>query len=266
VVDISGETTDRKTATPSEMRDLVASLRTDDPSWFQFDGGRVSPKDLAIMLTPHVSETRRANIEAVLDRRTENVAVVVEGMVDLGNVSAVMRTADGFGVQKVHAIDTATKYKRSKRITQGADKWVDRYRWESTKECFDQLRKDGYRIVAADVGDGAAPAWDTDLTRRCALVFGNELEGLTTEARHGADEVITVPMGGFTESFNISVAAAVVLYEVMGQRRKRNASQGDLSVEARDRIRAVWYAKSVSNVRALVEHKLANDQPSNGTR
>jgi tRNA (guanosine-2'-O-)-methyltransferase len=248
------------------MRDLVASLRTDDPSWFQFEAGIVSPNDLTAMLAPHVSQARRANIEAVLDRRTENVAVVVEGMVDLGNVSAVMRTADGFGVQKLHAIDTATKFKRSKRITRGADKWVDRYRWESTDQCFDQLRNDGYRIIVADVSEGATPAWDTDFAQRCALVFGNELEGLSVDARQGADEVITVPMGGFTESFNISVAAALVLYEVMGQRRRRNASLGDLAPEARDRIRAVWYAKSVSNVRALVEHKLANDQPSNGTR
>lgn len=135
------------------------------------------------------------------------------------------------------------------------------YRWDTTEQCFDYLRQEGYRIVVADLGEVATAAWDVDLTGRCAVVFGNELEGLTDAAREGADAVVTVPMSGFTESFNISVAAALVLYEVMNQHRMHNGSHGDLSPESRDRIRAVWYAKSVSNVRALVEHKLATSDP-----
>lgn len=251
-----------KHATPSEMRDMVAGMRTDDPFWFQYDSGTVSAAELTALLTEHLSEARRATIERVLDGRTENVAVVVEGMVDIGNVSAILRTADGFGIQRVHAIDTADKYKRSKRTTRGADKWIDRFRWTTTEECYSQLRTDGYRIVAADVGDETVEIADVDLTDRCAVVFGNELDGLSDAARAGADALVTVPMSGFAESFNISVAASVVLYEIHRQRVARNGASGDLSAEARERIRAVWYAKTVTNPRTIVEHKLSGGQPS----
>ena len=251
-----------KVATPREMRDMVAGMRTDDSFWFEYDSGTVSPEQLTALLSEHLSGTRRAVIESVLDSRTENVAVVVEGMVDVGNVSAILRTADGFGIQRVHAIDSAGKYKRSKRTTKGADKWVDRYRWDTTEECFSHLRSDGYRIVAADVGDGAVPISETDMTGRCAVVFGNELEGLSAAARNEADAVVTVPMEGFAESFNISVAAAVALYEVHRQRVGRYGSSGDLSDDARSRIRAVWYAKTVTNSKIVVEHKLSDGQPS----
>jgi tRNA (guanosine-2'-O-)-methyltransferase len=258
--------TERKTATAAEMRDLVAATRTDDDSWFTYGDRMLSANQLCDLLGPHISEPRKQTMERVLDDRTESVAVVVEGMVDLGNVSAVMRTADGFGIQRIHSIDTADKYKRSKRTTQGADKWVDRYRWESTEDCYEHLSDDGYRIVVADVGDGATPLSQADLTDRCALVFGNELDGLSHVARTGAESRVTIPMGGFTESFNISVAAAIVLYETWRQRTDRFGAMGDLSPEVRDRIRAVWYAKSVPNMRPVVEHKLSTGQPSKGIR
>jgi tRNA (guanosine-2'-O-)-methyltransferase len=248
---------DRKTATAAEMRDLVAATRTDDESWFTFGDRQLTPNELRDLLGPHLSDPRKETMERVLDDRTESVAVVIEGMVDLGNVSAVMRTADGFGIQRIHSVDTAEKYKRSKRTTQGADKWVDRYRWESTHDCYSHLVAHGYRIVAADIGEQAVPLSHVDLTDRCALVFGNELEGLSGLARERADARVTIPMGGFTESFNISVAAAIVLYETWRQRTARFGAMGDLTPETRDRIRAVWYAKSVPNMRSVVEHKLA---------
>lgn len=249
---------DRKTATAAEMRDLVAATRTDDDSWFTFGDRMLSPNELRDLLAPHLSDRRKKTLETVLDGRTESVAVVVEGMVDLGNISAVMRTADGFGIQRVHAVDTADKYKRSKRTSQGADKWIDRYRWETTEACFDHLRSGGYKIIVADVGVASRPLGETDLTERCAIVFGNELEGLSDAARGQADEKVTIPMAGFTESFNISVAAAIVMYETWLQRTARFGAMGDLSPAVKDRIRAVWFAKSVPNMRSVVEHKLTN--------
>jgi len=251
-----------KVATPREMRDMVAGMRTDDPSWFEYDSGTVSPAELTALLSDHLLPARRDAIESVLTGRTENVAVVIEGMVDVGNVSAILRTADGFGIQRVHAVDNAGKYKRSKRTTRGADKWVDKYRWETTEECFSNLRSDGYRIVVADVGASSQPISELDLTDRCAIVFGNELDGLSAAARAGADASVTVPMEGFAESFNISVAAAIALYEIHRQRMSKRGVSGDLSPEAKDRIRAVWYAKTVTNARVVVEHKLSGSQPS----
>jgi tRNA (guanosine-2'-O-)-methyltransferase len=240
-----------------EMFELVHGRRTDDPDWFRFGGTGVSAPDIVSILAPQMSESRKDTIERVLAKRTDNLTVVVEGMVDLGNVSAVMRTADGFGVHSVHAIDTADAYKRSRRTTRGTDKWIDRYRWENVGSCLDSLRSRGYRIIVADVGEGAVPVGDLDLTQRSALVFGNELEGVSDAARAMADATVTIQMAGFADSFNISVAAAIILYEAQRQRMDRFGRTGDLSTSDIARIRAVWYLKSVRESRLHIERALA---------
>ncbi|MFV1999804.1 MAG: TrmH family RNA methyltransferase [Acidimicrobiia bacterium] len=237
------------------MFELVHGRPTDDPTWFQFGDRQISPNDVVALLGPRISESRRATIDDVLRQRTDNLTVVVEGMVDLGNVSAVMRSADGFGVQSIHAIDTANVYKRSRRTTRGTDKWLDRYRWDDPEACFAHLRGAGYSIVIAEPGDGT-PVYDVDLSHRIALVFGNELEGLSDVARRFADVTTTIPMSGFGESFNISVAASVILSEVVRQRTERFGSNGDLNEETTNRIRAVWYMKSVREARLFLERAI----------
>lgn len=257
-----------KVATPADMRALVTGTRSDDPWWFSYDDQELEPADLTRILGPRITDARKARIEEVLTQRISSLVVVIEGMVDVGNVAAVMRTADGFGIQQFHTIDTAGDYKRSRRTTQGADKWIDRYRWETTPECYRHLHTDGYTIVATTLADDAIPYDAYDWTSPTAVVFGNELDGLTKEAVAGADVRVKIPMRGFTESFNISVAAAVTLSHAVRTRVEANGSAGDLDVAARDRLRAVWYAKSVPNVRSFVRHSLANPdgQPSNGMR
>ena len=228
-----------------EMFELVHGRRSDDPEWFRFGDTVVEPEDIVSLLSPQMSTSRKNSVERVLVNRTNNLTVVVEGMVDLGNVSAVMRTADGFGVQSVHAIDTADVCKRSRRTTLGTDKWIDRFRWADTQTCFDHLWAQRYRIVVADILDEAIPLGDVDLAQRCAFVFGNELEGVSEDARQMADVAVTIPMAGFADSFNISVAASATLHEAQRQRKLRFGTTGDLDESDMDRIRAVWYMKSV---------------------
>jgi tRNA (guanosine-2'-O-)-methyltransferase len=248
-----------------EMFELVHGRRTDDPDWFQFGDTVVDPAYIVSILASQMSASRKDTVERVLANRTDNLTVVVEGMVDLGNVSAVMRTADGFGVQSVHAIDTADVYKRSRRTTRGTDKWIDRYRWVDTPSCFEHLRAAGYRIVVADIAEGSVPLHDLDLTKRSAFVFGNELEGVSDIARKGADVAVTIPMAGFADSFNISVAAAVTLYEAQRQRSHRFGETGDLSPADIARIRAVWYLKSVRESHRHIERALADSDGAPGT-
>jgi tRNA (guanosine-2'-O-)-methyltransferase len=247
-----------------EMFDLVHGRRTDDPEWFRFADAVIAPDVIVSILAPQISASRKDTVERVLANRTDNLTVVVEGMIDLGNVSAVMRSADGFGVQSVHAIDTADVYKRSRRTTRGTDKWIDRYRWEDVASCFGYLQSAGYRIVVADIADGAVPISEVDLTQRSAFVFGNELEGVSEVARSLADVSVTIPMAGFADSFNISVAAAVTLYEAQRQRTHRFGRNGDLSDSDTARIRAVWYMKSVRESRLHIERALASGYGSTG--
>ncbi|MDJ0791176.1 MAG: RNA methyltransferase [Acidimicrobiia bacterium] len=254
-----------KVASPHEMFELVTGRRSDDPSWFRFDEVELSPADIETLLGPLLTDERRSQFDRVLAERTDNATVVVEGMVDLGNVGAVMRSADGFGIQSVHAVDTADAYKRSRRTSQGADKWLDRWRWPSPGECVDHLHSQGYRVIATDLQAGAIPVDELDLTGRIAVVFGNELDGISEAMRSLADERMVIPMAGFAESFNISVAAAVTLHEVHRQRVARYGRNGDLEDTQRRRIRAVWYMKSVRESSRIVRRALADGYEPAGT-
>lgn len=243
-------------ATPEEMRALIAGRRTDDPTWFEYGGEVLEPLRIVEFLTDHLTERRRSEIERVLDNRTLEVAVVVDGMVDLGNVSAIMRSAEAFGIQTVHAVDTSSTFKRSRRTTRGADKWIDRYRWEDSESCLASLRCDGYRVLLADASPNAVPLTEEDLTDRVAIVFGNERDGVSNVTRNNVDGLLRVPMEGFVESLNVSVAASIVLHEVHRQRVARYGRNGDLSLGDRDRMRAVWYLKSVRESETIVQRRV----------
>lgn len=245
-------------ATPEEMRALIAGRRTDDPTWFVYGDATVDPATIIDILSPHIEGRRRDEMETVLDGRTLNVSVVVDGMVDLGNVSAIMRSAEAFGVQTIHAVDTSNAYKRSRRTTRGADKWLDRYRWEDPAACLMKLRQDGFTLLLADATSDAMALSRADLTGRVAWVFGNERDGVSRETRSLINDTIQIPMGGFVESLNVSVAASIMLHETHRQRVERFGGSGDLAEVDRERIRAVWYLKSVRESELMVLRALTD--------
>jgi tRNA (guanosine-2'-O-)-methyltransferase len=203
------------------------------------------------MLSPFVSDERKARIDRVISRRTNTVVPVVEGVYDMGNVSAVMRSAEALGYQSVHVVESAEQLKTSSRTTQGADKWLDVRRWKTTKECLADLKEKGYRIVVTHL-EAAKPIDQVDFTRPTALVFGNEAHGISSEMLSGADERCIIPMLGFVESFNISVAAAVALYHAYQQRVDRLGAQGDLGDQALLRLKAEFYFRSVKEPESII--------------
>lgn len=232
-------------------------LTSFDPSWFRYGESVLEPGEIVTILRPHLSADRIARIDDVLDDRTYNLAVVVDGMVDTGNVSAVMRSADAFGVQAFHAVDRAGSYKHSKRTAQGARKWVDRWVWREAGEAIEALREQDYRLVVADLDPDAKPVGEADLSRRSALIFGNEFAGVSDEFRAAADEVVAIGMSGFAQSLNISVAAAICLYEARRCRLERLGVHGDLRASDRERLQAVFTVKSVNHSRKIIERALA---------
>lgn len=232
-------------------------LTSFDPSWFRYGESVLEPGEIVAFLRPHLSADRIARIDEVLDNRTYNLAVVVDGIVDTGNVSAVMRSADAFGVQAFHAVDRAGSYKHSKRTAQGARKWVDRWVWREPGEAIEELRKQKYRLVVADLDPEATPVGQADLSERSALIFGNELAGLSDEFRATADDAVAITMSGFAQSLNISVAAAICLYEARRCRLERLGSHGDLTAADRERLQAVFTIKSVRHSRRIIERALA---------
>lgn len=211
----------------------------------------------AEVLAPWVSEARRARIEAVLRERTRTVVPVCEGIYDQGNINAVLRSAESLGFQSVHVIETQERFKRSNRVASGADKWLDVHRHAGLQAGLSSLRAQGYQILATALSDRARPLAEFDFTRRTAIVFGNEKEGASPELLREADAHVIIPMVGFTQSFNISVAAALALYHVQQDRLRRQGFHGDLSVEERERLRVLFYARSIPQPERLLHRILA---------
>ncbi len=239
------------------QRLLVKGPRTSfDVSWFRHGDRVLTPAEIVEILRPFLTEERIARIDEVLAERTYNLTVVVEGLVDSGNVSAVMRTAEAFGVQSFHAVDTATSYKHSRRTSQGAEKWLDRYRWNTAEDCVAALQATGHRIVAAHLDDGAVPIASVDFSMPTALVLGNELGGLSPALVAAADVTAMIPISGFVQSFNISVAAALCLLRARDDRVERLGRHGDLLPADLERLRAVFAMKSVRHHRQVIARAL----------
>lgn len=153
--------------------------------------------------------------------RRKDLALVLENLHEELNISAIIRSAEGFGVGKIFVIHPEGKTpKLSRNTSSGAAKWMEVSFLTSTKECVVALKKEGYKLVGALVDPSAKPLWQADLSGKVAIVMGSEAPGLTEETTKLVDENIYIPMYGLTESFNVSVATAIFLYEAVRQKEK----------------------------------------------
>lgn len=165
------------------------------------------------------SPRRLERVQSVLGHRQPGLTVVMENIHDPHNVSAVFRTCDAVGVLRVELLYTNEAFPSiGKKSSSSANKWLERRKHTSVEECFRTLHEEGYRILSTRLTERARSLYDLDLTGNVAFVFGNEHRGVSTSAAALADENIQIPMMGMIESLNVSVAAAVCLYEAMRQR------------------------------------------------
>lgn len=211
---------------------------------FDLDGSVYTAAQVVQGLAPCLTDERRARMAAIAADRTRAIVPVVEGLYDRGNISAVIRSAEGLGYQAVHVIDNSKHFKEARRVTQGAEKWTDIIEWPDTAPCVAELRRQGYQIAVAHLED-AMPLRDLDPTTPTAIVFGNEHAGPSKEMLAAADARVIVPMSGFTQSFNISVAAAICLYGLREQRIARLGRHGDLTPQQQLELTAAFYLRSV---------------------
>ena len=165
------------------------------------------------------SDNKRALFDRLAPLRTRHIAVVLEDIYQSHNAAAVLRSCDCFGVQDVHVVETNNPFNPAGDVAVGSSKWVDYYKHPDIKETYSYLHGHGYRIVATLPHENDTMIGDLDLSQPVALVFGTELTGLTQEAIDGADAYVKVPMYGFTESFNISVCAALSLFSLTERMR-----------------------------------------------
>jgi tRNA (guanosine-2'-O-)-methyltransferase len=207
---------------------------------------------LVSYLESFVSEDRLKRFEEVLNWRTRYVTVAMEDVYHLHNASAVIRSADIFGIQDVHVIERRFGKRLDKKIALGAQKWTDIYRYKTTEECLASLRKSGYRIYATTPRQDAPSLEDMALKGKMAFLFGAEKEGLSDTALAEADELIHIPMVGFTESLNVSVAAAIVLHRVTSLLRTSTADWR-LTQEEQRAKKIEWIKKSIKNLDKIID-------------
>ncbi|NUN06225.1 MAG: RNA methyltransferase [Bdellovibrio sp.] len=193
---------------------------------------------------PLLTPERREKIERVVGLRNFDTAVVLESIYDRGNVSAVMRSAEGLGFGNFHVIETQEKFKESARVTQGADKWVEIKKWKQTTDCVRTLKKQGYKICVTHLDAKSKPLHEIDFSGKVALVLGNEKDGVSAEMIAAADETIIIPMTGFVQSFNISVAGALSLYHISQDRLKKRGSNASLNEQEQGILRAHYYMRT----------------------
>jgi len=181
-------------------------------------------EELLAYLLGFITENKRNKFEKIIKYRTRYLSVVLEDIYQPHNASAVLRTCDCFGIQDVHIIENKNKYDVNPDVALGSSKWLTMIKHneneENTIETFNKLKNQGYKIVATSPHKDQFMLDELPLDQKTALVFGTELNGLSDVALENSDYFVKIPMYGFTESFNISVSAALSLHYLTEKLRK----------------------------------------------
>jgi tRNA (guanosine-2'-O-)-methyltransferase len=212
-----------------------------------------SDRQLFDYLLTFLTADRQARFAEVLSQRTRRITVVLEDFYGTHNIGAVLRTCDAFGIQDVHVIEDEHEFEHVPEIALGSQKWLTIHRHGAPNprlRCVTALRQAGYRLLAVTPHADAQPPEEVDVAQPCALVFGTEKDGLTDEILSLADGAVRIPMCGFVESLNVSVAAAICVYPIV-QRLRRGPHDWGLTDAERETLLFDWVRKSVPHVESL---------------
>lgn len=216
------------------------------------------------VLAPYLTDARKARVEQALAGRVGSVQIAVEDPFDPHNAAAVVRTSEGLGLSTVHLVRPSKKIKSAHGVTMGSHRWIDVVEHRDTTAFLATVKASGAMVAGAFV-DGEASLAEVaalDPHRPLVLLLGNEHAGLGAEARLGCDVRFRVPIWGMVESYNVSVCAALCLWEVLASRRRAWGRDGDASLAEVERRRALSYAYSVDPRLAsgmlspLIEHDI----------
>ncbi len=205
-------------------------------------------REQATWLSQFVTEARMRRFTEVVGRRTRYLTIVLEDIFQPHNTSAVLRSCDCFGVQDVHIIENRNHYRVNPDVALGASNWLTLHRYnhpeDNTIACLEKLKRQGYRLVATTPHENEHTPEDLPLDQKTALLFGTELHGLSGVALEMADEYVRIPMTGFTESLNISVSAATLLY-VLTRRLHLSTIPWELSEPDQDEVLLSFLTNSI---------------------
>lgn len=211
-------------------------------------------------LSQFVTDERRARLQEVLANRTRHITVVLEDLYQTQNISAVMRSCECYGIQDAYIVENRNEFEVHKDISMGADKWLSLHHYphaeHNMKACIDDLHAKGYTVVATLPDEKKTTINDLPIDRKTAFLFGTELTGLSEEAVQYADCNALIPMYGFTESFNISNSAAIILSN-FSERVRHSDINWHLSSEEEKDLYFEWLQKSMRDAEGVIRHYLA---------
>lgn len=217
-------------------------------------------KKLLQYLSNFISDHKQRLFNEIIEDRTRYVTVVLEDIYQPHNASAVLRSCDCFGIQDVHIIENKNQYNVNKQVALGASKWLSLYKYNeeenNTLNCINSLKEKGYKIIATTPHKESYSLPELPLDEKIALMFGTEKDGLTDLALQNADAYLKIPMYGFTESFNISVSAALCLYEVSQKLREIPQEKWKLTKSEKEEIKYNWVKKVVKKAELIEQEYL----------
>lgn len=208
-------------------------------------------------LMEHLTPSRRQQINAVAALRTRHLTLALEDVYQSHNAAAVVRSCDCFGIQDVHVIENRNALKLDNTtVSKGADKWLDFHhynqpRQDNTSACIHALKKCGYRIAATTLRKKSIALEALPLDEPVAILIGTELKGLTDIACDLADSFIQLPMYGFTQSFNLSVTAALCLNALTHRLRQSKVDWRMSAQELRD-LKLSWLHKCLKQSEVII--------------
>lgn len=181
-----------------------------------------------------MTEERLKKIEDVVRKRQTDLTVILNNVHDPHNLGAVLRTCDSVGISEIYVLYTEDRNSEEnlllgKKAAASARKWVDVFLYTDVKKCFEHIRSKYDRILGTHLGVDSISVYDIDFTSPVALVFGNEHLGIDTEVLNYLDGNFIIPQVGMVQSLNISVSAAISLYEALRQREKAGKYDSDFN-------------------------------------
>lgn len=218
-------------------------------------------------LSGFLTPKRNALYNKVLEMRTKHITIVLEDIFQPQNASAVLRTCDCFGIQDVHIIENRNEFQVDTEVALGSSKWISINKYNEAENnslnAIRQLKQKGYRIVATTPHNNDQELPDFDIAKgKTALVFGSELPGITDTILNEADEFLKIPMFGFTESFNISVSAAIILHHLTHKMRQTEGLQWKLTQEEKDEIKREWIRHTIKKSELIEKRFLEENEDS----
>ena len=236
-------------------------MRHDSDDVFELTGPPALTRpyeDVIRTLSPMVTAARMGRIEAAARGRTRSVVPVLDGLSDPHNASAILRSAEAFGVQGVHAVPGPYGFRAARSVEKGSSRWLDLQVHPDSATCAQAVVAAGYALFVA-VMDGEETPEDLGERvargERVAIVLGNEREGVSEAMRAAATGTYRVPMHGFVESLNVSVAAATTLYTVT-----RRAPRLDDETDVRELI-ARYLMHSVNDAEGVLDVQVGGGGP-----